>query len=731
MPEPQGTITRLKRPSQPLRNGHSYAHAIVETVREPLLILDSDLCVKLVNRSFYKTFHVSPEETEDRLVYELGDGQWDIPKLREFLEEILPRDGHFQDFEVEHDFPAIGRKAMLLNARRLRQEGTDTELLLLAVEDVTERKRVEEALRRADQELSITNRIAAIFLAVPDEESYGEALEVVLEVLESAHGVLGYIDDDGALVCASMTREVWSQCQVPYKEIVFPPERWRGIWGRALTEKKSLYSNEPGRVPKGHIPIRRSLAVPIIHQDSVIGLFHVGNKAVDYDESDRRRLENIAGYIAPILSARLQRDRQEKERKRVEEELRQHRDRLDVLVNERTAELARANEKLLQEIAEHKLAEEALRESEKRFRVLAASAPIGIFLTDAEGEVSYTNERLWAITGLSPEESPGFRWTSFIHPDDREEMLAARSKALAERREFDREFHVLTPQGETRWVRVHTRPLFAQGDRGAARVGVLEDITERKLAEEEMTALRDALERRVAELDAFAYSVSHDLKEPLRAIEAFGRFVLEDYGDRLDEQGREYLERLAAASIRMQRLIDDLLALSRASRHSRPSRVDVGRLVREVAEWMRPQIDGEGVTVEVEEGLPEVLADSTQVEQIFRNLIGNGLKFNQSGRPLVRVGFKGREGRMGIFYVQDNGIGIEPQYHERIFGMFQRLHRREEYDGTGAGLAIVKRVVEYLDGRIWVGSEVGAGSTFFVALPLWTKGAAPRLREAA
>jgi light-regulated signal transduction histidine kinase (bacteriophytochrome) len=137
------------------------------------------------------------------------------------------------------------------------------------------------------------------------------------------------------------------------------------------------------------------------------------------------------------------------------------------------------------------------------------------------------------------------------------------------------------------------------------------------------------------------------------------------------------------------------------------------------------------VQVEVEEGLPEVAADSTQVEQILRNLIGNGLKFNESARPLIRVGFKGKEGRMGVFYVQDNGIGIEPQYHERIFGMFQRLHRREEYDGTGAGLAIVKRVVEYLGGRIWVESEVGAGSTFFVALPLWTKEAPSRKREAA
>jgi PAS domain S-box-containing protein len=140
MPKPQGKSTRLKRPSQPLWDGRSYAHAIIETVREPLLVLDSDLRVKSVNRSFYQTFRVSPEQTEDRLIYELGDRQWNIPKLRELLEEILPQDGQVENFEVDHDFSEIGRKTMLLNARRLRQEGTGAELVLLAIEDISERK---------------------------------------------------------------------------------------------------------------------------------------------------------------------------------------------------------------------------------------------------------------------------------------------------------------------------------------------------------------------------------------------------------------------------------------------------------------------------------------------------------------------------------------------------------------------------------------------------------------
>jgi light-regulated signal transduction histidine kinase (bacteriophytochrome) len=266
----------------------------------------------------------------------------------------------------------------------------------------------------------------------------------------------------------------------------------------------------------------------------------------------------------------------------------------------------------------------------------------------------------------------------------------------------------------------------------------IEDITERKRAES-LTAqaarereLRESLERQVAELDAFTYSVSHDLKEPLRAIEAFSQFVLEDCADRLDEQGREYLLKLANAAVRMKKLIDDLLTLSRASRESRRrTQVNVGRLVRDVVERMSSTVEGRGATVEVEDGLPDVLADPPRVEEVFANLLGNALKFNESKRPSVKIGVRATEGGMATFYVQDNGIGIDPRYHERIFGVFQRLHRREQYEGTGAGLAIVKRVVEIFGGRTWVESELSAGATFLFTLPLWTQATASTERKVA
>jgi light-regulated signal transduction histidine kinase (bacteriophytochrome) len=256
--------------------------------------------------------------------------------------------------------------------------------------------------------------------------------------------------------------------------------------------------------------------------------------------------------------------------------------------------------------------------------------------------------------------------------------------------------------------------------------------TGRKRAEEQLRQKAAELEAKNQELDAFTYSVSHDLKEPLRAIEAFSQFVLEDCADRLDEQGREYLLKLANAAVRMKKLIEDLLTLSRASRESRRrTQVNVGRLVRDVVERMSSTVKGRGATVEVEDGLPDVLADPPRVEEVFANLLGNALKFNESKRPFVKIGVRATEGGMATFYVQDNGIGIEPQYHERIFGVFQRLHRREQYEGTGAGLAIVKRVVEIFGGRTWVESELGAGATFLFTLPLWTEATASTERKVA
>jgi two-component system sensor histidine kinase/response regulator len=247
----------------------------------------------------------------------------------------------------------------------------------------------------------------------------------------------------------------------------------------------------------------------------------------------------------------------------------------------------------------------------------------------------------------------------------------------------------------------------------------------RKHSDDALRVTLDELEKRNQELESFTYSVSHDLKEPLRTLEAFSQFLLEDYAGRLDEQGKDYLTRMGKAAGRLKQMIEELLVLSRLSRHPEELVcVDVAQLVDDMRMAFQASIDDAGGRIEVAGALPCVLGDLARLEQIFGNLIGNGLKFNNSGAPVVTVGVRDVSDGNVTFFVRDNGIGIEPQYRDKIFGVFQRLHRREDYEGTGAGLAIVKRAAEALHGRVWVESENGSGATFNVTLPLWREQAA-------
>ena len=220
------------------------------------------------------------------------------------------------------------------------------------------------------------------------------------------------------------------------------------------------------------------------------------------------------------------------------------------------------------------------------------------------------------------------------------------------------------------------------------------------------------------ELDGFARVVSHDLKAPVRHIKVSSQFLLEEYADRLDEPGRDYLAMIDRAAERMKRLIEDLLDLSLAGQPGDPERIDIGQAVTKIVEGLGVAVAEKQATVHVDDGLPTVFANKTRIEQLFANLIGNALKFNKTETPLVHVGVRDVEREMATFYVQDNGIGIDAKHHERIFGVFQRLHRRQDFEGNGAGLAIVKRAVEAHGGRIWVESTLGAGTTFLFTLPV-------------
>ena len=236
--------------------------------------------------------------------------------------------------------------------------------------------------------------------------------------------------------------------------------------------------------------------------------------------------------------------------------------------------------------------------------------------------------------------------------------------------------------------------------------------------EERVRARTAELEDRNAELEAFAYSISHDLRAPLRAMQGFSLALLEDYGDRLDEAGRRYAERVITAARTMDRLIDDLLAYSRLSRAElRLVPLDLGRLVRSSLDQLDGEVRGRQARITVAEPLPTVVGHGTTLAQVFANLVANAVKFVPAGRvPEVIIRAEQHGGRVRV-WVEDNGIGIAAEHHERIFRVFERLNRTEDYPGTGIGLAIVRKGVERMGGAVGLESALGSGSKFWIELP--------------
>ena len=374
------------------------------------------------------------------------------------------------------------------------------------------------------------------------------------------------------------------------------------------------------------------------------------------------------------------------------------------------------------DLAARRRTDEALRESDAKFRGVLDGAPDAMVISDAAGAIQMVNSQAVELFGRSREDFTGTplgnllvrrEETGEIEP---EPARRASDSAVINFQALAAKYHGVRKNGELFPIDMSRRPLEVGGQQ--LLISAIRDRTDQEQAEEALSKYSLDLARSNAELERFAYVASHDLQEPLRMVSSYTQLLSRRYKGKLDSNADEFIAYAVDGANRMQKLINDLLALSRVGTQARPSEpVDTGAVLRRVLSDMQGTIEAAGATVESPEQMPTVLADGTQIGQLFQNLIGNGLKFKGAEPPKVEIGTEQVDENLWRFSFKDNGIGIEPQYFERIFVIFQRLHGKENYPGTGIGLAICKKIVERHGGTLWVKSQPGQGATFLFTLP--------------
>jgi two-component system sensor histidine kinase/response regulator len=376
------------------------------------------------------------------------------------------------------------------------------------------------------------------------------------------------------------------------------------------------------------------------------------------------------------------------------------------------------------DITERKQIEDKLAYERDLLHALMDNIPDRIYFKDEESRFVSVNRATTRRLGVNdPGEVVGKTDFDFYPGEYAKKTCLDEQEIMRSGQPLVNKVEELKKDGQTHWASATKVPIKGENGHVIGIVGISRDITDMRNAEEALKKSEIALletnkllRQSNTDLENYTYVVSHDLKAPLRAIKAFSTFLIEDYGDKLDENAQEYLQRIAKAVSNMDDLIEDLLLLSRVGRKFMDvETVDLNHLLEEIVIDLEPVIHKHNGKVKYS-GLPTMQVQRIWMKQFFMNLIDNGLKYNKSENPTVEVSFED-EGEDYLFKVKDNGIGIDKKYHERIFNLFERLHTQEEYEGTGAGLAICKKIAEHLNGRIWVESEEGKGSTFFFALP--------------
>jgi PAS domain S-box-containing protein len=650
---------------------------IIESASSVIATCDLDGTMTYVNPAFLKTWGF--ESVHD--IY--GRPFWEFWMIDNRLDGIMTalRSNKIWSDEIEAKKKDGTTFHVHLLAAMVFNKAEEPVGLMSTSVDITKRKQVDMFLK---MRVTLMQYAASHTL----QELLVKTLDEVETVTQSLISFYHFVNPDQK----ELSLQAWSKrtvsqfCTAKGKGLHYSLDK-AGVWVECVHQRRPVTHNDyealPHRkgMPDGHPQVTRELVVPVFRGEKIVAILGIGNKPIDYTENDIE----IATYCADIAW----------------------------------------------DIAERKLAVDKLRESEARYRSIFENAVEGIFQATpgAKGRFISANPAHARILGYdSPvqlmaeatEIGPRF----WIDPNERK----AFSEQVAKGAVTGFEVQLRRRDGRLIWVSLNARPVFDLSGKLDYIEGIMLDITDQKRAEEEIRQFNMELEQRVQdrttelevanqELEAFAYSVSHDLRAPLRHMDGFVGLLRKNSAKKLDEQGEHYMTTIADAAKRMGALIDDLLSFSRMGRGTIKTKpVDLGVLVREAIKECEPDAHGRSVNWHVT-ALPRVMGDRAMLRIVFVNLLSNALKFTRSRQQAeIEIGWMTDQQGAAVIFVRDNGVGFEMAYADKLFGVFQRLHRSDEFEGTGIGLANVRRIITRHGGRIWAQGELELGATFYFTL---------------
>ncbi len=656
---------------------------VLDTVSAVVVVLDAGGRILFLNQAGQRLTGYTSREAVGRCVWDFLLLPEDVPRIRGVFEQL--RAGNFPN-QVENCWVAKdGRRRRIAWSNTALTDASGAVRYVVGTGiDITERRRFETALRNRERELKIHNRLLNIFLTVPDEEMYQQVLEVILDVSESKYGLFGYIDESGALVCPSLIGEVWDRCRMADKKLVFPAAEWGGMWGWALFQQRSTYANSALQIPAGHLRIRRALCVPIVHQAETLGLLSVANKETDYTDADCRMLENTARIIAPVLKARLERDR-EKTR--------------------------------LQEMAEAMRVQAAA----------VAAAANAIVITGRDGRIVTINQAFTDLTGYMPEEAIGQTPRILKSGQQDEAFYRELWKTILSGNVWRGRLVNKRKDGSLYTEEMTITPVPGEQGRITHFIAIKSDVTERVRVQQALKQAKAEAEAANEAKSSFLASMSHELRTPLNGVIGMASLLLDS---ELTPEQRECADIIHSAASSLLTLVNDILDFSKIEAGKlelETLEFDLRTAVREVVKVTALTARQKKLKLEtaIDPAVPrQVKGDAARLRQILTNLTSNAVKFTPEGKVTIHVGLQDQDGtRARIrFTVRDTGIGIPKQRLGKLFQRFSQVDSSitRKYGGTGLGLAIAKLLTERMGGRIGVESEEGKGSTFWFTVELET-----------